>query len=87
MKVSRLMVSLTCVGVPLIAASPTPSANTQYAVFCANDRIEIDMRSLEQMRGARGSGVCLLGSFDYLSDAQSFAKKNFGGEGAACRCR
>lgn len=69
------------------AALATASAGTQYSVFCANDRIEIDSRSLEQMKSARGSNLCLLGSFDYRSDAQSFAKKNFGGAGASCSCR
>lgn len=78
--------ALTLLGISC-AVLATASASTQYSVFCANDRIEIDSRSFEQMKVARGSGLCLLGSFGYLSDAQSFAKKNFGGAGASCSCR
>jgi hypothetical protein len=54
-----------------------------YFVYCANDRIEISMSNLEQMKSARGSSVYQLGGFHYLSDAQAYAKR-FGGEGASC---
>jgi hypothetical protein len=60
--------------------------SAQYFVYCANGRIEVDSRNPEQMRSARGSGVCLLGQFHYLSDAQTFAQRNFGGEGRSCSC-
>jgi hypothetical protein len=60
---------------------------TQYAVYCANNRIEVDSRDYDQMRSARGSGICQLSRFDYRMDAQSFARNNFGGEGARCSCR
>jgi hypothetical protein len=62
-------------------------SSTKYSVYCANGKIEVDMRTFEQMKSARGSDVCQFGEFNYLSDAQSFAKKNFGGEGARCSCR
>lgn len=62
-------------------------SSTKYSVYCASGKIEVDMRSLEQMKSARGSDVCQFGQFDYLSDAQSFAKKNFGGVGASCSCK
>ncbi len=54
-----------------------------YFVYCANDKIEISMRNLEQMKSARGSDVFQLGGFHYLSDAQDYATR-FGGEGASC---
>lgn len=54
-----------------------------YFVYCANDKIEISMSNLEQMKSARGSDVHQLGGFHYLSDAQDYAKR-FGGEGASC---
>lgn len=54
-----------------------------YFVYCANDKIEIAMSNLEQMKSARGSNVFQLGAFHYLSDAQDYAKR-FGGEGADC---
>ena len=59
---------------------------THYSVFCASHRIEIDMRDLTQMKSARGSDVCQFSSFTSLSSAEDFAKKNFGGVGAACSC-
>jgi hypothetical protein len=37
------------------------------------------------MKSARGSDVCKLGEFDYLSDAEKFAEQ-FGGKGASCKC-
>ena len=54
-----------------------------YFVYCANDKIEISMRNLEQMKSARGSDVYQLGGFHYLSDAEDYAQR-FGGEGASC---
>ena len=70
-----------------LALPPSAQSSTKYSVYCANGKIEVDMRTAEQMKSARGSDVCQLGEFNYLSDAQSFAKKNFGGVGAKCSCR
>jgi hypothetical protein len=74
----------------LIAAAllaPT-AALADYWVYCANNKIEVDGRNPDQMRIARGSGVCQMGpKFGFLSDAQSFAQRNFGGAGRACSCR
>ncbi|MBW8270827.1 hypothetical protein [Caldovatus aquaticus] len=68
-------------------ATPT-AALADYFVYCANGRIEVDGRDPEQMRIARGSGVCQMGPrFRYLSDAQEFARRNLGGAGRACSCR
>lgn len=63
-------------------------AEAAYYVYCANGRIEVDSRNPDQMRSARGSGVCQMGPrFSYLSDAQGFAERNFGGAGRSCSCR
>ncbi len=71
----------------VISLLPIP-ASASYYVYCANGRVEVDGRNPAQMRSARGSGVCQLGAdFRYLSDAQSFAQRNFGGAGKACSCR
>ncbi len=75
-------ISMAIMGALLMAQN-----KTTYSVYCANNRIEVDMRTLEQMKNARGSDICRLGKFNYLSDAQSFAQKNFGGVGAACSCK
>jgi hypothetical protein len=54
-------------------------------VYCANGKIEVDSRDPQQMRSARGSGVCSFGEHSFLSDAQNHARR-FGGPGAACSC-
>jgi hypothetical protein len=71
----------------LLALTPFTAQAASYFVYCANDKIEVDSRDFNQMKSARGSGICQLGAFDYLSDAQSFAQKNFGGPGKKCSCR
>jgi len=79
-------VAITCALAHLVPLSFAQSS-TKYSVYCANGKIEVDMRTLDQMKSARGSDVCQLGEFNYLADAQSFAKKNFGGVGSGCSCR
>lgn len=71
----------------LALLAPT-AALADYYVYCANGRIEVDSRDPDQMRIARGSGVCQMGPrFGFRSDAQSFAQRNFGGAGRSCSCR
>lgn len=70
-----------------LALTPLTAQAASYFVYCASDKVEVDSRNFEQMKSARGTPICQLGSFDYLSDAQSFAQKNFGGPGAKCSCR
>ncbi|BDG72839.1 hypothetical protein [Roseomonas fluvialis] len=72
-----------------IAAVLSPAAaHADYYVYCANNRIEVDSRDPNQMRIARGSGVCQMGpKFGFLSSAQDFARNNFGGAGRPCSCR
>ena len=59
--------------------------DSKYRVFCANNKIEVEQRTLEQQKNARGSNVCMLGEFDYLSDAEKYAEQK-GGKGAECTC-
>lgn len=64
------------------------TAHANYWVYCANGKIEVDGRDPEQMRIARGSGLCQMGPrFGFRMDAQSFAERNFGGSGKPCSCR
>jgi hypothetical protein len=72
-----------------VAAILAPGvAHADYYVYCANNRIEVDGRDPNQMRIARGSGVCQMGpKFGFLSSAQDFARNNFGGAGRPCSCR
>ena len=68
-------------------AAPFAAQASGYYVYCANSKIEVDSRDFNQMKSARGSGICQMGSFGYRMDAESFAKKNFGGVGGKCACR
>ena len=61
-------------------------ADSKYRVFCANSKVEVEQRTLEQQKNARGSNVCMMAEFDSLSDAESYAEKR-GGKGAECSCR
>jgi hypothetical protein len=59
--------------------------DSKYRVFCANNKIEVEQRTLEQEKNARGSNVCVLAEFDYVSDADKYAEEK-GGKGAECKC-
>ena len=74
---------IALLGSTIGTASVLLAREDYYFVYCANNKIEISMRNLDQMKSARGSDVHQLGSFHYLSDAQDYAKR-FGGEGADC---
>ena len=71
----------------IFAITGSAFGQTKYYVYCANNKVEIDMRDLPQMRSARGSDVCMFGQFNFHTDAQNFARKNFGAVGARCSCR
>jgi hypothetical protein len=60
--------------------------DSKYRVFCANGKVEVEQRTLEQEKNARGSSVCVLAEFDYLSDAEKYAE-NHGGKGSDCKCQ
>jgi len=80
----RTLLAAAVAGVLLAPAA----ALADYYVYCANGRIEVDGRNPDQMRIARGSGVCQMGPrFGFLSSAQDFARNNFGGAGRPCSCR
>jgi hypothetical protein len=74
-----------CLAVAGIIAST--SGALAYGVYCASNKIEIDSRSFDQMRIARGSGICMFGQFNFLTDAQNFARRNNMQPGAPCSCR
>jgi hypothetical protein len=78
-RVCALVVAITAIG-----GSPA-SAQSDYGVFCASGRIEIDARSEAEMRSQRGA--CQFGRFPSRSDAENFARRNFNGVGSSCSCR
>ena len=59
--------------------------DSKYRVFCADNKLEIEQRTVEQEKSARGSNVCMMAEFDYLSDAEKYAEHH-GGKGSECRC-
>ncbi len=72
----------------LVVAGSEPNgvaSDSKYRVFCSNSKIEVEQRTLEHQKNARGSNVCVLAEFDYLSDAEKYAEEK-GGKGAECKC-
>ncbi len=80
-----LLVILATVFAAPKSSTKSLGADSKYRVFCANNKIEVEQRTLEQQKNARGSNVCVLGEFDYLSDAEKDAEQK-GGKGAECKC-
>jgi hypothetical protein len=77
-----LLIALTAT----VAAVANHFDDSKYRVFCANGKVEVEQRTLEQEKNARGSSVCTLAEFDTLSDAEKYAE-NHGGKGSDCNCR
>ena len=78
---------LPALAVAAVLLAPV-AAVADYYVYCNNNRIEVDSRGPEQMSVGRGTRLCQMGpSFVFLSDAQAYAERRFGGPGRACRCR
>jgi hypothetical protein len=80
-----LLLTFTALLVASGLAAAKSTTDSKYRVFCANNKIEVEQRTLEQQKNARGSNVCVLGEFDYLSDAEKLAEQK-GGKGAECTC-
>ncbi|MFO1183670.1 MAG: hypothetical protein U1E56_02635 [Bauldia sp.] len=80
-----VLASVALLGLAL-SAGPAAAQNFEsYGVFCASGRIEVDSRSEDQMRSQRGA--CQFSRFPTRSDAENFARRNFGGVGGSCSCR
>lgn len=80
-----LLLILAAVFVVPGSATKRLGPDSKYRVFCANNKIEVEQRTLEQQKNARGSNVCVLGEFDYISDAEKDAEQK-GGKGSECKC-
>jgi hypothetical protein len=89
MKGRKAVLGLNAFLVIVLAAAVTIAGHfddSKYRVFCANGKVEVEQRTLEQEKNARGSNVCVLAEFDTLSDAEKYAE-NHGGKGSDCNCR
>ena len=80
-----LLVALTAAVASAVPWAGSRPLDSKYRVFCANNKIEVEQRTLEQQKNARGSNVCQLAEFDTLSDAEKYAEKR-GGKEAECSC-
>lgn len=78
--------AVTVPALPLLFASADAQEVQRYTVYCADNRIEVSVWDLEQMKVRRGSNVCQFTSYTSYGDALTFAEKNFGGEGTSCSC-
>ena len=60
----RLLFAALCIvlvlAVVVLSRGPARS-ETKYNVFCAEGKIEIDTRTLDEMKSARGSDTCVKG--------------------------
>ena len=79
MTLRTLLLAASC----LLAASAAQAED--YGVFCASGRVEVDARSNDQMRSQRGA--CALARFQTRTEAENFARRNFGGVRSSCSCR
>jgi hypothetical protein len=82
--IAALILLATAFGAPSLTPKNI-AEDSKYRVFCANNKLEVEQRTLEQQKNARGSNVCLLAEFDYASDADKYAE-NHGGKGSDCKC-
>ena len=78
---------LPAIAVGIVVLAPA-AALADYYLYCSHGRIEVDMRDPDQMRIARGTSFCQMApGFSTRSDAEGFARRNFGGAGGSCSCR
>ena len=78
--------ALLLIALPAAVVTAGRPDDSKYRVFCANGKVEVEQRTLEQEKNARGSNVCVLAEFDTLSDAGKYAEDH-GGKGSDCSCR
>jgi hypothetical protein len=84
-RISSILAVSVLLLIALATVLATPKVDSKYRVFCANNKIEVEQRTLEQEKNARGSNVCMLAEFDYASDADKYAEQH-GGKGSDCKC-
>ena len=69
-----------------IVKPPAQSQQTKrYKVYCVDGKVSISEHEPDDMKTSRGSRVCLLESFDTLTEAMK-ASKRYGGTRANCSC-
>lgn len=81
-----LLIALPAIVVSAGLGAAHRSDDYKYRVFCANGKIAVEQRTLEQEKNAQGSNVCQMAEFDSLSDADNYAERH-GGKGGDCSCK
>ena len=82
---ATLLIVLSAILASARLGATNPPDDSKYRVFCANGKVEVEQRTLEQEKNARGSNVCVLAEFNYASDADKYAEEH-GGKGSDCKC-
>jgi hypothetical protein len=70
----------------MVALFAPAAALADYYAYCVRGRIAIDQRSPDEMRNQLGACPMSQG-YSTRSDAENFARRNFGGVGGTCSCR
>ena len=70
---------------PLVKQPAQVQQPKRYKIYCADGKVSISQRGVDDVKATRGSRVCLLESFDTLAEAMKAAKR-YGGTRANCSC-
>ena len=69
-----------------ILKQPTQAQQTKrYKIYCVDGKVTISESEPDEMKSTRNSRVCLLESFDTLTETMKAAKR-YGGTRADCSC-
>ena len=71
----KLALSIGLLAGVLLLGTASDSFAQKYTVYCTNGKTEVDTRTPQQMKSARGGNTYVLATFDYKLDADKFAKK------------
>ena len=69
---------------PIVRQPAQAQQSKRYKIYCVDGRVIIS-ESEEEMKAPRGSRICLLDSFDSLTETMKAAKR-YGGARANCSC-
>jgi hypothetical protein len=69
-----------------VAKRPAQSQQSKrYKIYCVEGKVTISESEPDEMKAPRGSRICLLESFDSLTETMKAAKR-YGGTRASCTC-
>lgn len=71
----KLVWSIGLLAGVLLLGTASESFAQKYTVYCTKGKTEVDTRTPEQMKSARGGSTYPMATFDYKLDADKFVKK------------